>query len=147
MLDKIKENKKIIIIMIVVVAVLGVIVFRASQVVKKKEDKSLIYNNNESFIKNQKVKGVIFKDVSCTYDGNNSLISYKIVNSNKKKIHLNKYDVLVKDKDKKILTKIVVKYDQELDVNKEYDMANQVVGVDLTDSYYMDFELDIDDNK
>ena len=45
------------------------------------------------------------------------------------------------------MTKIVVKYDQELDVNKEYDMANQVVGVDLTDSYYMDFELDIDDNN
>ena len=144
MIEKIMKNRKTIIGVLLVVVLLFV-VFKAGSVVRKKEDDNLKYNNNKSFIKTKTVKGIIFKDVSCVYDGKNSVISYKIVNSTKKKIHLKNYDVYVRDKKKKLLTKIVVKYDQVLDVGKKYDMANQVVGVDLTDSYYMDLKLKVED--
>ena len=42
----------------------------------KTGDDNLIYNKNKSFIKHQKIKGIAFKDINCTYDGKNSLITY-----------------------------------------------------------------------
>ncbi|MBR2678608.1 MAG: hypothetical protein IKE63_04245 [Bacilli bacterium] len=138
--------KRIIILLIVIILIIFALIKIVSKPDKKVTDK-LVYNKNESFIKSQKIDGIVFKNINCSYDGKNSLISYTIVNETKKKINLSNYDVFVKDKKKVIITKIVANVQQELEPKKGVDMANSVVGVDLTDAYYLELKLKIDDVK
>ena len=106
----------------------------------KSEDK-IVYNKNESFVKTQSVEGRVFKNIKCSYDGKDSLLSYTMVNETEKKIYLNSYDVIVKDKKNVQLTKIAARVAQTFEPKKTVKMANQVVGVDLTDAYYMELKL------
>lgn len=102
------------------------------------------YNNNKNFIKKQKVDGIVFKNIKCTYDGSNSLISYTMVNETKKDIYLDNYDIIVKDKNNEKLTKISAHVTQTFKSKELVEMANQVVGVDLTDAYSMELKLNTD---
>ena len=102
------------------------------------------YNNNKNFIKKQKVDGIVFKNIKCTYDGSNSLISYTMVNETKKDIYLDNYDIIVKDKNNEKLTKISAHVTQTFKSKESVEMANQVVGVDLTDAYSMELKLNTD---
>ena len=131
--------KKIILILLL----LGIVVFAFIVFFGRKSAPSdgFVHNKNKTFIKEQKIDGVVFKDIDCSYDGKNSLITYKISNATKNKIYLKNYDVLVKDKDGVAITKIVVNSSQYIEPNKDVEMANSVVGVDLTDAYYMDLKL------
>lgn len=101
----------------------------------------LTYNKNDSFLKEQKVEGIVFKNIECSYDGKDSLISYTIVNETKDKVYLNNYDIIVKDKNNVRLTKIAAHVTQTLNPKKSIKMADQVVGIDLTDAYYMELKL------
>ena len=136
-----KNNKKYLLIpIVIIIIILAIILVR-----DKTPNDGLKYNKNKSFIKKQEVKGIIFKNIKCTYDGKDSLISYTMINETKKKIYLNNYDVIVKDKNNVRLTKIAAHVTQTLDPKESVDMANQVVGIDLTDAYYM--ELKVNTNK
>ena len=128
------KNKKFLIILVSVI-VLIILLFA---IFNKKEDDGLTYNKNKSFVKEQEVKGITFKDIKCSYDGKDSIISYTMINNSKKSIYLNKYNIIVKDKDKNKLTKIVAGVTQTIKPKEELVMSNQVVGVDLTDAYYME---------
>ena len=136
-----KKNRKylLIIIIIIIIIILAIIVVR-----DKTPNDGLKYNKNKSFIKKQEVKGIIFKNIKCTYDGKDSLISYTMVNETKNKIYLNNYDVIVKDKNNVRLTKIAAHITQTLAPKESLDMANQVVGIDLTDAYYMELKINTD---
>lgn len=130
-------------LVLLVLAVFAVIVFAFIMFFNRKPVKSdgLIHNKNKSFLKSQKVNGVVFKNVDCTYDGKNSLITYKMVNTTKQKIYLNKYDIVVRNKEGVDITRIVVNSDQYLEPKKEVEMANSVVDTDLSDAYSMDLSL------
>ena len=130
-------NKKYLFIpIVIIIIILAIIAVR-----DKTPNDGLKYNKNKSFIKKQEVKGIIFKNIKCTYNGKDSLISYTMVNNTKKKIRLNNYDVIVKDKNSVRLTKIAAHVTQTLAPKESVDMANQVVGVDLTNAYYMELKL------
>ena len=135
-----KIKLKSIIILLSIVLIIGVVLVF---ILKKNNtiDDGLKHNNNKSFVQKQKVKGIIFKNIKCTYDGKNSLISYTMVNKTKKKIYLNNYDVIVKDKNKVKLVIIAAHVTQTLSPDEPVDMANQVVGVDLTNAHYMELKL------
>ena len=135
-----KIKLKSIIILLSIVLIIGVVLVF---ILKKNNtiDDGLKHNNNKSFVQKQKVKGIIFKNIKCTYDGKNSLISYTMVNKTKKKIYLNNYDVIVKDKNKVKLVRITAHVTQTLSPDEPVDMANQVVGVDLTNAHYMELKL------
>ena len=135
-----KIKLKSIIILLSIVLIIGVVLVF---ILKKNNtiDDGLKHNNNKSFVQKQKVKGIIFKNIKCTYDGKNSLISYTMVNKTKKKIYLNNYDVIVKDKNKVKLVRIADHVTQTLSPDEPVDMANQVVGVDLTNAHYMELKL------
>lgn len=130
-------NKKYIIVPVIIIII--IIAFIATK--RNTPNDGLKYNKNKSFIKKQEVKGIIFKNIKCTYDGKDSLISYTMVNETKKKIYLNNYDVIVKDKNNVRLTKIATHITQTLAPKESLDMANQVVGIDLTNAYYMELKL------
>lgn len=98
----------------------------------------ITYNKNKSFVKEQTVKGIVFKDIECTYDGNDSFISYIMVNETNEEIYLNNYDVIVKDKNDNRLTKIAAHVVDTIGPKKSLKMVNKIVGVDLTKAYYME---------
>ena len=134
----IKNKKNIIIIITIIITIFTCVKLNRRSLAEKE---GLIYNSNKSFTKEQKVKGIKFKNIKCTYDGKSSLISYTIFNDTKKKIYLKNYDVYVKDKNKRTLTKIAANVMQTVYPKKEVKMANQVVGVDLTNAHYLELKL------
>ena len=138
------KNKKI---MIALVLLLILIVALTAILINNKSDDGLIYNKNKSFVKEQNIKGIVFKDIKCTYNGKDSIISYTMINKTKKDIYLNNYDIIVKDKDNNKLTKIVAGVTQTIKPKEEVTMSNQIVGVDLTDAYYMELIVNTKKNK
>ncbi|MBR2833750.1 MAG: hypothetical protein IKE75_04935 [Bacilli bacterium] len=139
---KIKKEKKIkMIIVLLIIIILIIFVLIKIAPIKKQVNDNLIYNNNKSFIKQQKIDEIVFENIKCSYDGKDSLITYKISNNTNKKLTLSNYDIIVKDKNKVVITKIVASVGQELAPKKSIDMANSVVGVDLTNAYYMELEM------
>lgn len=148
-LELIKKNKRgVIVVTIILVLLLLFIIITGAHNNNNKNviNDGLKYNENDSFTKKQKISGIAFKDIKCTYDGRNSLISYTMKNTTRKEIYLSNYIVYVKNKDKQTISKIVVKSEQKFTPKEEVSMANQVVGVDLTDAYYMELELDTNNN-
>ena len=135
--DKSRFNKKYLLILVAIVAIIIVFFIVKSNTTND----GLKYNKNKSFIKTQKVEGIIFKNIKCTYDGKNSLISYTMINKAKKNIYLNNYDIIVKDKNNVKLTRISAHVTQTLAPKESVDMSNQVVGVDLTGAYYMELKI------
>lgn len=136
------------IVFLCLLVIIGVIViFKKDKTNKINESDDIIYNSNDSFLKDHKVIGVVFKDIKCTYDGNNSLLSYTIVNKTSKKINLYNYEIIVKDKNKKTLTKIDFSYNNSLLPNKEIEISNSVVDTDLSDAHYMNLKLNTKNKK
>lgn len=138
---KIKKIYIIIICLICLLMFFGLIKLIGSN--SKEVDDNLIYNKNKSFIKHQKINGIAFKDINCTYDGKNSLITYTIINETNKDIYLSNYDVIIRDKNKQIITKIVASYSENIPPKKKISMANSVIGVNLSNAYYMELKLKI----
>ena len=132
-----KRIRGIFILLLIIIIIIGSIKIFT----KDNNSDNLVYNKNKSFLKKQKVQGIVFKDIKCTYDGKDSLISYVIVNKTKKKVNLNNYEIIVKDKNKKMMTKIVFSYNNDLLPNKEVEISNSVRGIDLSDARYMDLKL------
>ena len=134
------KNKKILLIILIsILLIIGIIIICIK--ISNTQDDGLKYNKNKSFIKEQTVEGIIFKNIKCTFDGKDSFISYTMVNKTNKEIYLNNYDVIVKDQNNNRLTKIAAHVTDTLKPNQSLDMVNKVVGVDLTRAYYMELKL------
>lgn len=140
-------NKKLLVIVAIVLLCLLVIIGPIKIFTSEEKEDDLIYNKNKSFLIKHEVIGIVFKDIKCTYDGKNSLLTYKIVNTTDKKIDLYNYEILVKDKNKKVLTTIEFSYNNSLLPNKEVEISNSVVGVDLSDARYMNLKLNTKNPK
>ena len=137
-----KYIKYLIILVIIIILIVALVLL-----LTHKSDDGLKYNKNKSFVSKQEVEGIVFKDIKCTYDGKNSLISYKMVNNTKKKIYLENYDIIVKDKNNNRLTRISAHVTQTLKAKESVEMANQVVGIDLSDAYYMELKLNVNNKE
>ena len=140
--DSLKKRKIFFVVIVCVISIL--MIFGLVKLISSNsgvKDDNLIYNRNKTFIKQQKIKGIAFKDINCTYDGKDSLITYNIINETGKDIYLSNYDVVVRDKNKQIITKIVASYSENVPPKKKISMANSVIGVDLSDAYYMELKL------
>ena len=140
-----QKKKKLKVINIIIIGLVSLLlVFCLVKLVSndsKPTDSNLKYNKNKTFIKQQKIDGIAFKNISCTYDGKHSLISYTIINETGKDIFLSNYDIIIRDKNKQPITKIVASYSENLPSKKKISMANSVVGTDLSNAYYMELKL------
>ena len=147
MKNKRKLDKRVLLVPVLVIILVVTIICIKSCHHKDTLDDGLKYNNNKSFTKKQKVEGIVFKNIKCTYDGENSDISYTIVNDTSKDIYLNNYDIIVKDKNNNRLTKIAAHITETLKPKESLDWVDRVVGVDLTDAYYMELKLNTKKSK
>ena len=141
-----KINRKLQIIPAIIVVIVLIAITLG---IDRTSSDGLKYNKNKSFTKNQEVEGILFSNIKCAYDGNDSLISYTMVNGTSKKIYLDNYDIIVKDNQVVgvKLNKIAAHITQTIEPNETIEMANQVVGIDLTDAKYMELILDTSNKK
>ena len=66
---KIKKEKKIkMIIVLLIIIILIIFVLIKIAPIKKQVNDNLIYNNNKSFIKQQKIDEIVFENIKCSYD-------------------------------------------------------------------------------
>ena len=138
-------KKKYILIIGICLIVLSliIVVFNIYGKNNNKDDNGLKYNKNESFLKEQTIEGVTFKNIECYYDGTDSMISYVISNKTEESINLSNYEVFVKDKRGTIITNIYVDFKRELASKEEMQYKNSIADVDLSDAYTMELKLNI----
>ena len=139
-----KKKKVIPVIIFLVILVVAVIVLLVLLRPFNKKDaspKKVIYNTNEKVIEDKDVNGILFTDIQCSFDGESSLITYKIVNHTKEAIKLGEYQVIIKDKDGGLLAVIVPSFDNEIAPDESFETGNFVSNVDLSNAYSMELEL------
>lgn len=138
------KKKKLMIflcIVLIVVALMFIIIKSLnSDFGKSKTDDDMKVNSNEQFFKEQKVDGLLISNIECNYDGKNSTVLYTIKNTTKKEIHIMEYQLIIKDKKKKILTTIMPNLDTKLAAGQEIPVSNQV-NIDLSNAYQLEVKL------
>ena len=139
-----KRTRKPLLIILGILCILGLTLFGIIKVVNtnnnKNEKVKIQYNKNKEFLKEQKIENLVFSNISCEYNGTDSSLSYIITNTSKEKIHLNEYEIVIKDKKENILAKINPNYDTDLEAGEKFNTTNSV-SVDLTKATSIEINL------
>ena len=135
-----KKKKNMIIAIILIIVILIIVL---SKTVFSSKEKVKIYNNNESFKQNQEKDGFTFEKISCYYDGKESQINYVISNHTDKNVNLKNYELLVKDKDDKVISNIFIGSVISLAPNEEKKIENKVIGRDLSNAYKLELNTNV----
>lgn len=142
------KKKTILISAISIFLILGIIlivVFIQKQEKAPEEDNKnltpeIIYNNNDKVVEDKNINNITFTNIECSYDGNNSLLSYTVTNKTQAPVTLGEYEIIVKDKDDKILANLVPQLDVELKPEESFDTGVSV-GIDLSKAYAIELVL------
>jgi len=142
-----KEKKKIIIaggilLLLVIIAILLVFLNKDKKIPidEIRTPDEIQYNNNEQVIGDKEINNITFTNIECSYDGNNSLLTYTITNKTKETINLGEYEITIKDKDGNILAILAPNLDQDIAPNASYDTGNSI-NIDLTKAYSIELNL------
>lgn len=101
------------------------------------KDETVIYNDNKDVIGDKEIENVSFTNIECSFDGFNSLLTYTITNNGKNSIILGDYELIVKDKDSKILAIMVPGDTSELKPKESFDIGN-AIDIDLTKAFKLE---------
>ena len=142
---KVIKVKNVILFVLLCLLIIFLLIFAFNTKKEKPVSEKVTYNKNDNFLKEQNVDGILFKDIECSYDGKDSLIKYVIVNNTDEEIYLSNYDIVVQDKNKNHLIRIVAGFEQNLEPKEEVKRSSSVVGIDLSDAYYMELKLKTED--
>lgn len=138
--DNTKVRKTLIIALIGFI-ILGVIIFIASKSLSNtKDEEHLEYNTNKKFLADKKIEDLSFENIKCSYNGSDSILSYVIVNTSDKTVHLDEYEIVIKDDKNKVLATINPNYDYDLEAKAKFETSNSV-SVDLTKASKFDITL------
>ena len=149
-----KNNKKmspiVIITLVLLVAVLifGIVSMKPGSkgTNNTNKEEEVKYNTNENVVKDKEINGILFTDIQCSYDGENSILTYKIINNTTEVINLKEYEVIVKDKDGATLAMIEPNLDQEIKPGESFDTGN-AINIDLSSAYSMELNLNKSENE
>lgn len=141
------KRKKILYLIILILLIANLIGITLLKFSKKEDDNTtnsntpeLIYNQNQSFLKDQSKETLLFSNIACSYNGTTSYLSYTITNVTEETYHLNEYNLLIKDKDGNELSIIEPNYNVNLDPGEEFYIGN-TVNVNLTEAYSLEITL------
>ena len=140
-----KKTLLIITISICLVLVIILIIVMVNQNKPLEENRNNLipgttYNNNDKVVEDKNINNITFTNIECSYDGNNSLLSYTITNKTQAPVTLGEYEIIVKDKDGEILTNLVPQLDMELKPGESFDTGVSV-NIDLSDAYEIELVL------
>ena len=111
---------------------------------EKATDNNLKYNTNENIIEDKVINDISFKNIECSFDGNNSLLEYTITNHSDKEINLGEYEIIIKDKKDNILAILAPVIDYVLKPNESYDTGN-AIDIDLSEAASLELNLSVDE--
>lgn len=142
------KNKKIMIIgsvCIIALIISGSILFltkndEGGSIFSESKNPNLKYNDNKEFKQDIEERGLLFKNIECTFDGNESMLSYIIINKTDKDIQLGEYDLLVKNSKGEVLVTISPNLEQVLKKDEELEIRN-AVNIDITDAAILELDL------
>ena len=136
--------RKALLITLAIICLMGLVLFaiiKFTNIDFGSDDKVKVqYNKNKSFLKDQKIENLSFNDITCEFNGSDSNLSYTIINVSKEKIHLNEYEILIKDDKDEVLAKINPNYDTDLEPGAKFNTTNSV-SVDLTKATSLSINL------
>ncbi len=107
------------------------------------DDNSIVYNTNHKVVRDKEVNGILFTNITCSYNGFLSLITYTIVNHTNTNLDLRKYDVLIKNKKGDLIASISPDLNQSIAPNGKFDTGNAIY-TDLSHAYSMELSFDVD---
>lgn len=143
------KKKTILISTILVCFILGIIfinLFLFKEIELTEETKTTsspetIYNNNEKVVEDKTIKNITFTNIECSFDGNNSLLSYTIANKSQETVTLGEYEIIVKDKKETILANLAPRLDIELKPEESFDTGISS-SIDLSSAYEIELVLE-----
>ena len=145
-----KKNNKINPLLIPIIIIIILIIGFKLLPTQKKENKTNLsketttiekHNTNEKVIEDKTINNIKFTDIDCVYDGNYSIITYKIINTGNTTVNLSEYELIVKDKEGNIITNILPDIDKNLQPNEEYETGN-TINMDLSKAYSIEIQID-----
>ena len=144
-----KEKKKnynmtiigVIILVLVIAIGGGIIIFnRFSQKEPSddvKNNEKTNYNTNTGVVEDKIINNILFSDIECSFDGNYSLLTYKITNQSNETMIIGDYEITVKDKSDNVLANMVLSITEELEPNESIDSGN-AIDIDLREAYQIE---------
>lgn len=148
-MKKKKISKKILVGIIVLCLILTIAIIviilknntpEQSAATNKTNNEEIKYNTNEGIIEDKQIDNILFSDIECSFDGNTSLLTYKITNNQTESIYLEEYEIIVKDKNDNILAIIAPSITEEIKPNETIETGN-VIDIDLTNAYKFELTL------
>lgn len=135
----------IIILCILIITIISIIFLtnnnqeQPSKETKPTQDE-LKYNVKEDITKDKLINNILFSDIECTFDGNTSLLTYKITNQGTEAISLDEYEITIKDKNNNILAIISPNIIKKIKPNETIETGN-AIDIDLTQAYKIELTL------
>ena len=139
--EKKNNSKKIISILIlglILIITVSIIIIKSNQNNKPIENKDNEIIENK--IKDKLIDNVLFSDIDYSFDGNISLLTYKITNQSSKTINLEEYEIIIKDKDNNILAIISPSILESINPNETIETEN-AIDIDLKDMKTLELNL------
>lgn len=144
-----KKKKNLVIILLILCLLIGIasiiFIYRPSKEQEKPqitstEPTEIKQNNNKNFTEDKVINDITFTNITCTYDGVNSLLEYTITNHTDETIHLDQYEIIIKNKDNQVLANLAPSLNQDL-APEEIINTGDSINIDLTTAYSMELVL------
>ena len=139
--QKKNNSKKIISILIlglILIITVSIIIIKSNnnnEPIENKDNKII-----ENKIEDKLIDNVLFSDIDYSFDGNISLLTYKITNNTTKNIYLEEYEIIIKDKNNNILAIISPNTLKEIRPNETIETEN-AIDIDLKEMYKLEIKL------
>lgn len=137
-----KKNIYITLICLLIITIISLIIFKLFYHTKNTSTTST--NTNESQItetsiniEDKTINNILFSDIQYSYDGNYSLLTYKITNNSTETINLEEYEIIIKDKDNNIIANISTNITHEIKPTETIETGN-AIDIDLKSMYTLE---------
>lgn len=107
---------------------------------KTTNETEIKHNTNQQVVEDKEINNITFTNIECSYDGENSLLTYTITNKTTETINLGEYDITIKDKEGNILAILAPTLDQNIAPGESYETGN-AINIDLTTAYSIELNL------
>lgn len=135
------NSKKIIsililgLILIITVSIITIKSNNNNEPIENKDNKII-----ENKIEDKLIDNILFSNIDYSFDGNISLLTYKITNQSSKTINLEEYEIIIKDKDNNILAIISPSILESIKPNETIETEN-AIDIDLKDMKTLELNL------
>lgn len=136
--NNLKKIISILILGLILIITVSIIIIKSNQNNKPIENKDNEIIENK--IKDKLIDNVLFSDIDYSFDGNISLLTYKITNQSSKTINLEEYEIIIKDKDNNILAIISPSILESINPNETIETEN-AIDIDLKDMKTLELNL------